>query len=255
MKKKWLVTGILASVLVLGGSVSIGVMEASANNATHLEMNGVINNLFKYAASENDCFVSRFRKENVTFDEGIMSLNFRKDEAGYVSGEYGTQNKYGYGMYQVKMKPAKGSGVVSSFFSYTEVDDADGGDEIDIEFLGKDTTKVQFNYWDKGHGGHEYMYDLGFDASDDFHVYGYYWNIEGITWYVDGEPVHTAYQNIPENPGRILMNLWTGNDEGWMGKLNYTSPMKADYDWFVYDEANSVEEANVLAQQYLNKTE
>lgn len=44
--------------------------------------------------------------------------------------------------------------------------------EIDIEVLGKDTTKVQFNYYTNGVGNHEYMYDLGFDASEGFHTYG-----------------------------------------------------------------------------------
>lgn len=40
-------------------------------------------------------------------------------------------------------------------------------DEIDVEVLGKDTTKVQFNYYTNGTGNHEYLYDLGFDASED----------------------------------------------------------------------------------------
>ena len=47
---------------------------------------------------------------------------------------------------------------------YTGPSDDDPWDEIDFEFLGYDTTKVQLNYYTDGVGGHEYMLDLGFDA-------------------------------------------------------------------------------------------
>lgn len=256
MNKKVVVAGVLTSVAVLGGTASIGVAEAMANGSNHMEMNGEGHNFLKYNISVNDYYESSYRKENVKFDDGVMSLNFQAEGDGYTSGEYLTKADYGYGMYQVRMKPAKNSGLVSSFFCYKFVENTDGGDEIDIEFLGKDTTQVQFNYWNKGHGGHEYMYDLGFDASEDFHVYGYYWNVEGITWFVDGEPVYTAYQDIPDHAGQIMMNLWCNSkDPGWLGEFEYSAPVKAEYDWFMYDEADSVEEAMDLATKYLNKTE
>lgn len=44
---------------------------------------------------------------------------------------------------------------------------------INIEILGKDTTKVQFNYFTDSRGDHEFFYDLGFDASEDFHDYAF----------------------------------------------------------------------------------
>lgn len=68
-----------------------------------------------------------------------------------------------------RMQPISNPGVVSSFFTYTGPSDNNPWDEIDIEFLGKDTTKVQFNYYTNGVGGHEFLYDLGFDASESYH--------------------------------------------------------------------------------------
>ena len=95
----------------------------------------------------------------------------------YSGAEFRTfnQNRYHYGLYEVCMKPAKSDGIVSSFFTYTGPYDEPKTqwDEIDIEFLGKDTAKVQFNYYVDSKGGHEYLYDLGFDASEDFHVYAF----------------------------------------------------------------------------------
>ena len=37
----------------------------------------------------------------------------------------------------------------------------------DVEILGKDTTKLQTNYFTDGVGGHETVISLGFDASAD----------------------------------------------------------------------------------------
>lgn len=78
---------------------------------------------------------------------------FSSRKAKFDCGEYRSTNNYGYGLYEVSMKPAKNTGIVSSFFTYTGPAHGTQWDEIDIEFLGKDTTKVQFNYFMNGVGG------------------------------------------------------------------------------------------------------
>ena len=47
------------------------------------------------------------------------------------------------------------------------------------------------------------MYDLGFDASQGFHTYGFDWQPDKITWYVDGKAVYTAYSDIPKPQVRL----------------------------------------------------
>ena len=111
------------------------------------------------------------------------------------------------------------------------------GDEIDIEVLGKDTTKVQFNYYTNGVGNHEYMYDLGFDASEGFHTYGFDWQADHITWYVDGKAVYTAYDNIPTTAGKIMMNAWPGiGVDDWLKPFNGNTPLTARYQWVTYNQ-------------------
>ena len=170
-------------------------------------------------------------------NDSTLNMTVKKDTnnnpTGYLGAEYRTDNVYSYGYYEVCMKPAKGSGLVSSFFTYTN---NPRWDEIDIEFLGKDTTKVQFNYYIDGVGGHEKLYDLGFDASSEFHVYAFDWKSNSITWYVDGKAVYTATESIPEYPQQIMMNIWncTGIDE-WTGPLDENAlPATASYKWVAY---------------------
>ena len=231
--------------------------------------------------SNGDVFNVVWKKNNVVYDNGIMRLGITEEKATawlndaevefkYTAGEARTQNYYHYGDYAVSMKPSANTGTASTFFTCTgnydtkylldengdylldengqRIGQPNPHDEIDIEFLGKDTTHVQFNFFVDGKGGNEYMHDLGFDASEDFHTYGYRWTETSITWFVDGEPVYMVttdtsvkeagnvriVEKIPQTPGRILTNYWCGNERavGWMGL--YTGATKdqgTEYQW------------------------
>ena len=214
--------------------------------------------------SNGDVFNVVWKKHNVHFEDGIMRLGITEEKAtawindaeveyNYTAGEARTQNYYHYGDYEVSMKPSANGGTASTFFVCTGPYDLKDGvpnahDEIDIEFLGKDTTHVQFNFFVDGKGGNEFMYDLGFDASEEFHTYGFRWEEDSITWFVDGEPVYKVttdktategknlriVEKIPSTAGRILTNYWCGNERawGWMGKYNgETKDNGTTYQW------------------------
>ena len=175
-------------------------------------------------------FNCSFQRSNAVVADGLLTLSLTKNGDSYVGAEYRTQAKYSYGYYSVSMKAARCPGVISSFFTYTGWP----WDEIDIEFLGDDTTRVQFNYYTDGKGGHEYFYELGFDAADDFHEYGFYWQPDSITWYVDGVPVYRATEDVPSHEGHIMMNLWNVADTNadWAGKFDENQlPVNAQYQW------------------------
>nr|WP_233516795.1 glycoside hydrolase family 16 protein [Paenibacillus curdlanolyticus] len=187
--------------------------------------------------SNGGMFNCTWRANNVNFtSDGKLKLGLTSSAYNkFDCGEYRSTNKFGYGLYEVSMKPAKNTGIVSSFFTYTGPSDGTPWDEIDIEFLGKDTTKVQFNYFTNGVGGHEKVVDLGFDASVGFHTYAFNWQAGSIKWYVDGVLKHTATSNIPTNPGKIMMNIWNGTGvDSWLGAYNGANPLYAEYDWTKY---------------------
>ena len=195
--------------------------------------------------SNGSVFYCTWRDANIVFHDGIMEMSIKEDtgESEYEKfsgGEYRTNQFYQYGLYQVNMKPIKNDGVVSSFFVYTGPSDNKNWDEIDIEFVGKDTTKVQFNYFSDGVGNHEYLYDLGFDASQEFHTYGFYWANDYIAWYVDGKEVYRTPESesniIPDESGRIMMNVWPGKGvDAWLNPYNGKTPLTAYYDWMSWE--------------------
>ncbi|MDE6727028.1 MAG: glycoside hydrolase family 16 protein [Oscillospiraceae bacterium] len=220
------------------------------SNGVHADLTGTLADVSKtFECSDGwtngSMFNCTWRKSNVDFSDGSMKLKIDIDGDGtgkipYSGAEFRSKDFYGYGMYEVVMKPIKNDGVVSSFFTYTGPSDNNPWDEIDIEFLGKDTTIVQFNYFTNGKGGHEKIYELGFDASEDFHTYGFDWQADKITWYVDGKPVHTAEKDIPSTPSKIMMNVWPGTGvDGWLKAFDGTTPLTAEYKSAEFRKAES----------------
>lgn len=191
--------------------------------------------------------------DNVIFwGDGIMRLRLENtltpagQNVDYTSGEYRTNATYGYGTYEVCMKPAKGSGLMTSFFTYTGPDETPPTqhDEIDIEFRGMDTQVMWTNFFFAGnYTNHEAQIPLGFDAADDFHRYKFVWTASEIKWYVDGvlkrTETHAGNDPLPIYPGKIMVNLWSGRPTAtWLYVNNmYTpqnTPIYAEYDWIRY---------------------
>ncbi|XXG43221.1 hypothetical protein AAC387_Pa01g3305 [Persea americana] len=97
-------------------------------------------------------------------------------------------------------------------------------DEIDFEFLGKDLSIVQTNFYTVGLGNREVIHELGFDASDGFHEYVIRWGRDEIDWAIDGRIVRREErkegEGFPEKPMYLYASVWDASyiDEGrWTG--------------------------------------
>lgn len=188
--------------------------------------------------SNGNMFRSYWSADRVRYEDGIGYLSVVDTDKNY-GAELRTYQGYLYGYFGARMKTFKHSGTVQSVFTYN------GGpnhiwDEIDIEFLGKDTTHVQFNYYSNGVGGHEYWYDLGFDSSEAFHDYGFKWEENKITWYVDFVPVYSVEARLGQW-GNFFINVWASQPmvENWTGPYEETSvPLEAAYDYMCYAPLN-----------------
>lgn len=194
-------------------------------------------------------FDNSWGADNVSFTGADMHLLLDdKSQLGepYTSGEYRTQGFYGYGCYEASMKPVKDAGVVTSLFTYAGPWDNGGNgrhNEIDIEFPGT-TDGVQFNFWtndDDYTSANEYFYPLTFDASAEYHRYGFKWTASGIAWFVDGNLAYEVFDTTLEptpkaedSLQKIMMNLWAVDEtaELWAGTFVYPGkPLLASYQW------------------------
>jgi hypothetical protein len=160
----------------------------------------------------------------VSAPQGGLRMGIAKgeNEKGLTAASIATKDaldaRFTYGRFETTLKPARASGVITAFFLYR----FDPWQEIDAEFLGKDTTKILLNvYYNPGEEGDKYNYgfrgtpvvvDLGFDASQDFHRYAIEWEPEEIRWFVDDRLIHVRHAGrptpIPHLPMRFHVNLW-----------------------------------------------
>ena len=152
----------------------------------------------------------------------------------YALAEVQRTGVYGYGRYETIMRPAKGSGLVTAFFTYTGAHAGNPHEEIDIEFLGKETDVIELNYFHKGKKGHYANIKLPFDASKEDHLYAFDWKPEGISWYVDGKLIYRTPDGdpgIPKTASRIIFSNWTGIPtlRQWHGKPDFGARGSAYY--------------------------
>jgi beta-glucanase (GH16 family) len=191
------------------------------------------------------CNLAHFGPENVVLrDGGGISLrleaharNDRAVTAGSIATKDADEARYLFGRFETVMKPAKISGVISAFFLYR----FDPWQEIDAEFLGRDTSKLLANvYYNPGVEGDLYNYgfagtpvlvDLGFDAAEDFHRYAIEWEPGEIRWFVDGRLLHSRPAGrptpVPHLPMRFHVNTWPTCGESLAGRFSTDELPKA----------------------------
>ena len=119
-----------------------------------------------------------------------------------------------FGRVEVTMKAAPGAGIVSSLVLLS-----DALDEIDMEWLGGDSSEVQTNYFSKGQTT---TYNRGqFNPAPNnqaqFITYTMDWTSERIVWYVGGTVVRTlrfdeAAGQYPQTPMQVKFGAWAGGD-------------------------------------------
>lgn len=178
-----------------------------------------------------------WKAELVHFRKDRIELEVRRERTAYktISGaEYYRRGFYHFGRYEVVMQAAPGSGTVSAMFTHTHDQFGDPHDEIDIEFLGKDLTRMYANYFADGRNMGGAHIPLGFDASQGIHLYAFEWDPDEIRWYVDDRLVYTATADthpIPQTPGRLMLSLWSSGSElaDWHGKPTFQDGARARY--------------------------
>ena len=187
-------------------------------------------------------FYNRWEEEAISHSTDGMAITLShapngSDDFEFQSGELRSHEYFGYGCYEVEMKPIAEPGVISSFFlfagPYDKPEDGNGmHNEIDVEFLGNNTNVMQVNFWtndDRYARSHEQLIYLDFDASQDYHRYGIKWTKGAIKWYIDGNLVYKV-KNSSDDPIpsvndsrlRIMANVWATDDRisNWAGEFS-----------------------------------
>lgn len=146
----------------------------------------------------------------------------------YKGGELFSSQAYLHGRMEVRMRMARGSGILSTFFTYKDGSEIEGTfwEEIDIEVFGKDNaTSWQTNIITgvgtrtTSEGVHTHPTSL----ADDYHTYVLEWTPEYVSWTLDGVEVRkTTGGQVGDltNAQSLRFNLWAANIESWVGPFD-----------------------------------
>lgn len=169
-----------------------------------------------------------WREDHVRATEDGVKLVLAKSgvtgAAPVSSGEITRRDQFRYGYFETRMRASRGAGVVSGFFTFARNGaDEKSWNEIDVEILGRNTGVAELTIHAEGRVDH-HKFDLGFDAADDFHTYGFEWTPDAVRWFIDGELVHEVTGSIVRRLDRqqMLHLSLTGTNglDDWAGRLD-----------------------------------
>lgn len=164
-------------------------------------------------------------RQEVTVRDGRLLVGFSPAPALdrlYRCGEVQTKASFGYGTYEARLRTPNGSGLNANIFTYIGPAQGKPHDEIDFEFLLRDTRRVQLNVFKNGKGGNEHLAPLPAPSNDSFMNYAFVWEPNRIRWFIEGREVHRIENPdlLPTNNAKIYLSLWgTDTLTDWLGQF------------------------------------
>lgn len=153
------------------------------------------------------------KKSEVTSADGQTTLPYR-------CAELQTKKRFGYGLYEARVRAAEGSGLNSAFFTYIGPADGEKHDEVDVEILGRDMMRFDSNYYSDGEGQNQGKIPLPAAADSRMIDYAFEWTEGRIRWFVNGQLMREVVsEDVPDQDQKIFFSLWNGGKgmDGWLG--------------------------------------
>ncbi|KAJ2487208.1 transglycosylase [Coemansia sp. RSA 2050] len=147
-----------------------------------------------------------------------------------------------YGKIEARVRVSPGSGVVSTIL----LAGPDPADELDWEWVGKDTWTAQSMYFVKGQRvdpNAAFFHtpgDTPQDMAAGFHNYAIELNKDSVKWYIDDWLTRTLPKldgvPFPSGASRARMGVWDGSQtSGWAGTVDWSKgPFMAEMQWFKF---------------------
>lgn len=161
----------------------------------------------------------------------------------YKGGELYSQQQYKYGRMEMRMRMARGSGILSTFFTYKNGSETGGEfwEEVDIEVFGKDDATTWQTNIITGTGTRttsEADHHHPTSLADAYHTYALVWTPEYVAWELDGTEVRrTTSGQVSEltSPQSLRFNIWAANIPSWVGDFDDSALPQYQYvNWIAF---------------------
>jgi len=147
-----------------------------------------------------------------------------------------------YGRMEMRMRMIRGSGLVSTFFTYKNGSELAGSlwEEIDMEVLGKNDAKTWQSNLITGSPRQtsEQFYTSPTSLADDYHTYQIEWTPDYVSWSFDGNEVRRTQGGQASqltHAHSLRFNAWASESTGWVGNLDESAlPAYQFVNWIKY---------------------
>ena len=155
----------------------------------------------------------------------------------YCGGEIYSYDSFTYGRVEARMRLSAVSGLVGSLFTFG---DLGHWTEIDFEFLGLYSDKVQINVISGDAPTKIQTPELVLipKYAEEFHNYAIEWTPNYIRWLVDDQEIkrHDAPDTqvvfLRQSKQTIHANYWPSRSKAWAGAIDEKRlPANLEYDW------------------------
>ena len=174
---------------------------------------------------------------------GLLLAQTRTAEAkAYKGAEVDSLQSVLYGRMEMRMRMIRGSGLVSTFFTYKNGSELAGAtwEEIDVEALGKNDAKTWQSNLITGNPmmTSEQYYSVTSSLADGYHTYAIEWTPDYASWSFDGAMVRKTeggQASLLVNAASLRFNAWASNATGWVGALDEAAlPAYQFVNWIKY---------------------
>jgi hypothetical protein len=160
----------------------------------------------------------------------------------YKGAEVYSQTQQQFGRVEVRMRMARGSGILSTFFTYKLGSEAAGAawEEIDVEGFGKsNATTWQSNILvGNPRMGSEQVHEAGLSLADGYHTFTIEWTPTAVVWLVDGVEARRTtggQANQLTSLHDFRFNIWASDVSSWAGAFDASALPSSQYvNWIRY---------------------
>lgn len=160
----------------------------------------------------------------------------------YKGAEVFTQSQHQFGRIEVRMRAARGGGILSTFFTYKPGSEGAGvaWEEIDVEIFGKSNASAFQSNILVGNPrvGSEQVHQAAASLADGYHTYAVEWTPTSVVWRVDGVEARRTtggQANQLTSKHNFRFNLWASDVSSWAGAFESSSLPQYQYvNWIRY---------------------
>ena len=177
--------------------------------------------------SNGDWMENDWRRSQISVAQGVLRLAVSRSDGKtgkpLAGSEIQTHELFRYGYFETRMRLPRDPGLITAAFTFVKRDPGKPSNEIDIEILGRATSRVELTIHESNRSTAKKM-SLPFDSADGFHTYGIDWQPDRVRWYAEGKLIHEERGRPVANltrPQKFILSLWaTKKLHQWAGEID-----------------------------------